>query len=149
MKTRFFLTSILLLLFLSIGFAWLTLKASSQPAAQIFHATIRHDCAPWDGAAFTINIDLQHGNSLTISIWQSPSSALPSAYTFPDSTRQIGNALLLDPTGQAESITGTVTFTHLDEEYPVEGNFKFVTASGAQIIGIFIAQWDYQVVLCG
>lgn len=84
-----------------------------------------------------------------ISIWQSPSSALPATFTFPDSTGQVGNAMLLDQTGKAESVTGTVSFTHMDEEYPVEGNFNFVTASGTQIVGIFKAQWDYQVMLCG
>lgn len=149
MKTRFFLTRIMLLLFLSLGFGWWLFKTSPRPAPQVFTAIIRRDCAPWDGAAFTTNIDLQNGNSLTISIWQSPSSSLSSTYIFPDSTGQIGNALLLAPTGNAESITGTISFTHLDEEYPVEGNFKFTTATGNQIVGIFKAQWDYQVMLCG
>jgi hypothetical protein len=149
MKNRLLLTSTLLLLFSSLGFARLMFKTSNQPAAQTFHATITRDCAPWDGGAFAVKVDLPNGNILDISIWQSPSITFPTAYTFPDSTGQVGNAILIYPAGEPESLKGTVSFTRVEEAYPLEGNFKFVTASGSQIAGIVKAEWDYQIVLCG
>ncbi len=149
MKNRFFLTGILLLVSSSFGFAWWRFNSGYPSTSQTFHATITRDCAPWDGAAFTVKINLPHGKILDISIWQSPPIAFPTTYTFPDSTAQIGNTNLIFASGNAEPLSGTAFFSSIDEAHPVNGHFKFRMPDGTQIAGIFNAEWDYQLVLCG
>jgi hypothetical protein len=137
------------LLILFFGITIFIFLSRGQPTEQVFNATIQLDCAPWDGSAFTVQIPLNRGDLIHISIWKAPTITFPTTYTFPDATGQIGNAILIYPTGDPELLTGTVTFTRVEETYPVEGQFKFIAANGTQLVGHFKAEWNNQVMLCG
>lgn len=120
-----------------------------QAAPQVFPATIRRDCAPWDGAAFTLSIPFQDGTLIDVSIWQSPDLVLPKRFFFPDETMQVGNAILIHPAGLSEPLTGQVFFQRVEKGSPVEGWFRFTSQEGGQFEGRFHAEWDDQVILCG
>jgi hypothetical protein len=149
MKLRIHFFIIIGFLILLLGIAWYSLPGRKHEPAQIFPATISRDCAPWDGAAFTVKIPLDPGGSLVISIWQAPDIKFPKSFSFPDETRQVGNAILMPPAGLPEQLTGTVFFTHVNDREPVEGEYQFLTGTGRQFRGQFQAEWDDQMALCG
>lgn len=149
MKTRFLLILFSLLLAIAlIGFFY-SYSGPGRQALQVFPATVNRDCAPWDGAAFTVKISMPDGRTLDLSIWQSPEISLPSTFTFPDKTGQAGNALLILSSGMPEQLTGEVRFQRVRQGTPVEGRFSLKSASGEQFQGTFVAEWDDQIVLCG
>jgi hypothetical protein len=94
MKPRTPLAIAISLLILILGIALFTFSRQNQEALQTFHATVNRDCAPWDGAAFTVSIPLGDGTIIDLSIWKSSDIRLPTTYSFPDETGQVGNALL-------------------------------------------------------
>jgi hypothetical protein len=147
LRVQFFI--IVGLLILLLGIARYSFPGRKQELAQIFPAVINRDCAPWDGAAFTVKIPLDPGGSLDISIWQAPDIKFPKSFSFPDETGQVGNAILVPPVGLPEQLTGTVFFTHVDVRDPVEGEFQFLTETGQRFRGQFQAEWDARMVLCG
>ena len=116
---------------------------------QVFPATINRDCAPWDGAAFTVSIPYDSKSKVTISIWQSPDIKLPFTFSFPDETRQIGFAYILPELDPLEELTGKVTFWRVEQDVPVEGEFDFMTQRGKHFKGKFKAEWGNQIVMCG
>jgi hypothetical protein len=149
MKPRFLLILFSLLLAIAlIGFFY-SYSAPGWQAPQVFPATVNRDCAPWDGAAFSVKISMPNGPALDLSIWQSPDISLPTKFTFPGKTGQGGNALLVLPSGMPEQLTGEVRFQSVRPGTPVEGRFSLKSASGEQFQGTFVAQWDEQIVLCG
>ncbi|HEX9332362.1 MAG TPA: hypothetical protein VF896_10760 [Anaerolineales bacterium] len=146
-RTQFFMALGFLLLIL--GIAWVTFPERNQELAQVFPATINRDCAPWDGAAFTVSIPMSEGASIAISIYQSPDIKLPVTFSFPDETMSVGNVIYLPKVGSSEQLTGKVSFQRVIENSLVEGKFKFVTERGEQFIGRFQAEWKNQPMYCG
>src|SRR5687768_7811837 len=83
-RTQFYIAIVLLTLILGIGL--FTFSTRNQHPVHVFTATINRDCAPWDGAAFTVSIPYDSVSTITISIWQSPDIKFPSTFSFPDPT---------------------------------------------------------------
>jgi hypothetical protein len=137
-RTQFFITVALLIL----GMAWLTY-------ATIFPSTINRDCAPWDGAAFTLSISMEDGTVIYVSIWQSPDIKLPVIFSIPDETGQIGVAYILPEPDTFHELSGEVSFRRVEVGIPVEGVFDLETESGEQFKGKFKAEWGNEVVYCG
>ena len=146
-RTRFFIAIGLLILVL--GIALFTFSTRNQEPAQVFPAAINRDCAPWDGAAFTLSFRYDPVTTITISIWQPPSFTFPVTFSFPDETGRDGIAYSLPELGPLEELTGTVTFRRVQEGLPVEGEFNFTTESGKLFKGRFNAEWGNEVVYCG
>ena len=146
-QTQFFIAIGLLILVL--GIASFTFSTRNQQPVQVFPATINRDCAPWDGAAFTVSIPYDSGSVINISIWQSPDIKFPSTFSFPDETGQIGFAYTLPELDPLEELTGKVTFWRVEQDVPVEGEFNFMTQRGKQFNGKFKAEWGNEVVYCG
>jgi hypothetical protein len=132
-----------------LGVALFTYDPDDHSTWTAFPATIQRDCAPWDGAAFTVAISLEDGTAIDVSIWQSPDIQFPKTFSFPDDTGQVGNAGLIRPTGLPDPLTGTVSFTRVDPSRMVEGTFDLQDEKGNQYKGTFNAGWDDQIMLCG
>ena len=147
MKSQTLLTITLVLLIL--GIALFTFSMRNQEPAQTFSATVNRDCAPWDGAAFTLSVPLKDGNAISISIWQTPAIKSPVAFSFPDNTGQVGNATLILANENYEALTGDVRFEGVGEGMPIEGRYNFTSEGGEQLIGRFKAEWGSQIMLCG
>ena len=147
MAPRNQLLLIVAVLALFLGIALLTFLRWDEEPAQVYPATIDRDCAPWDGAAFTVSIPLDNGG-IRISIYRSPELRLPATFTFPDETLMEGNASLLLPIAMPEPLNGRVSFLRVEHGIPVEGAFDLVTQSGREFKGKFQAEWGNQVVYC-
>src|SRR5687768_9388569 len=109
MKTRTQYFIAISLLILALGIAWyITFSTRDHEPMQVFPATVNRDCAPWDGAAFTISIPTDTVSTIHISIWQSPDIKRSAIFSFPDETGRIGNAIHNTQPGSPEQLTGTV-----------------------------------------
>ena len=149
MKSQTRIRVVLGLSILIVGISLFAYAIRIQRSTQVFPATVNRDCAPWDGAAFTVRIALSGGDIIDISIWQSPEIKFPVTFSFPDNTGQVGNAILNHPVGLPEPMSGTVFFWRVDRENPVEGKFDFVTETGERFEGQFKAEWENQTMMCG
>ncbi len=145
-RNRFFL--VLGAIILVLGIALYTFLQSDQAPVQIFPATIHRDCAPWDGSAFTVQIPLQSGTVIDISIWQSPEINFPKTFSFPDTSGQVGNAILIPSAGVPQPLSGTVSFSRVDASIVVEGEFDLSDEAGNQFKGNFNAEWQELMMLC-
>lgn len=125
---------------------WFRFSAQTHDTAQVFPATINRDCAPWDGAAFTVSIPL-NGLVMDISVYQSPDIRFPITFSFPDQTT--GRAMTILQVGLPEELSGSVTFQRVEQRSPVEGKFDLVTNTGQQYKGRFIAEWGNETEYCG
>ena len=137
------------LIILLLGVTWLSYSRQGQEPAQVFPATINRDCAPWDGAAFTLSIPTEDAIIIHVSIWQSPDIKLPVTFTFPDETSQIGFAYIQPELDPLQQLSGEISFLRVEDGSPVEGEFSFTTESGKQFKGKLNAKWGDQVVYCG
>lgn len=144
-RTLFFIALGLLIL----GIGWYTFSARNQEPAQIFPATVNRDCAPWDGSAFTVSIHYDPTTTLTIFIWEAPDINIPTTFTFPDDTGQVGTAYILPELGPYQPLSGTVFFWRVEEQNPVKGRFEFITETGQRFEGQFAAEWENTIALCG
>jgi hypothetical protein len=149
MKTRIQYLMAIGLLILVFWFAWYIFPTQDREPVQTFPATVNRDCAPWDGAAFTISIPYDSLSTIQVSIWQSPDIKVPASFSFPDETGRIGNASLITQLGSAEQLAGAVFIRSVEEGIPVEGEFNLVTQAGRQFKGKFMASWGDLVVMCG
>lgn len=152
MKTQTQLILILAVVALVLGAAWYTYPRPGQAPdvpAQALPATIQNDCAPWDGAAFSVSIPLQGGDSLSISIWQAPDLAGPKTFAFPDGTGQVGNASLMRASGFPDELSGSVSFPSVKAGEPVQGTFDLTTQTGQHFSGTFQAEWQEMTLMCG
>jgi hypothetical protein len=149
MKPRPVLILLSLLLVIVLIGIFYSYSAPGAETLQTLPATVNRDCAPWDGAAFTVKVSMPDGRTLDLSIWQSPEITFPTSFTFPDKTGQIGNALLLPPSGTPEQLTGEVWFQSVRQGTPVEGRISLISERGEPFQGTFVAEWDDQIVLCG
>jgi hypothetical protein len=149
MKSRIFLSVLLILLLISVSAIWFFRRADIESPAQVFPATVERDCAPWDGSAFTVSIPWRDGSSVSISMYRSPDIKLPSRYSFPDEAMSEGNVYLRMPEGSLATLTGDVWFQRVAEGMPVEGSFQLTSESEAQFQGKFFAEWGEAIVYCG
>jgi hypothetical protein len=140
---------ILVIGLLILGVALFTFFARNQPALQTFSATAHRDCAPWDGAAFTLAIPYESGMLIYVSIWRSPEFLFPTTFTFPDETGQLGTAYLLPEVDPLTLLRGQVTLKRVEEGMPLEGRFSFASEGGGRFEGQFHAEWDDQIIMCG
>ena len=134
---------------LILGIALFTFSARNQEPAQIFPATVSRDCAPWDGSAFTVSIRYDPTTTITILIWQSPDIKIPTTFTFPDDTGQVGTAYILPELDPLQQLRGTIFFWQVEEGRPIGGRFELVTEAGQRFEGQFKAEWENQMALCG
>jgi len=147
MKSRtFFIIAISLFI---LGVALFTFFNRDQESSQAFPASVTRDCAPWDGAAFTVRVPMEAGKVISISIWQEPDIKFPVTFSFPDNTGQIGNAYQRSTPDEYGQLSGKVSFSRVNRENPIEGEFELTNEKGEKFIGKFIAEWDDQVVMCG
>jgi hypothetical protein len=136
----------------ALGLLWLAAGRSNGPGAgnpRVFAAVINRDCAPWDGAAFTVSISYDPMVTVTISIWQSPDIKYPATFRFPDQTGRAGQAYYLPEPDALEPLTGTVTFDRVEQGLPVEGQFNLTAGRGRPFKGNFTAEWGNGIVYCG
>ena len=120
--------------------------APGQPA---YPAVIQADCAPWDGAAFTLSIPFDTGRLARISIYRAPDLPSRTTFSFPDPTGRVGNAMYQPEFGEPQTASGTVTFYASQTGAPTEGEFDLLTADGLRLRGMFHAEWLANQVLCG
>jgi hypothetical protein len=149
MKFRTQLYALLGLLVVVLGFLWFYFTAQEWESIKVFDATINRDCAPWDGAAFTLSIPDGSGAFIDVSIWQSPDFIFPVTFSFPDQTGRVGNAVYRSADGSFEALSGKVFFWRVEQGIPVEGEFNLVTGAGQQFKGKFKANWGDFLALCG
>lgn len=138
-----------LVILIALGGIFLFYSLPKQEPVQLFPATVNRDCAPWDGAAFTVSIRYDPTTTITISIWQSPDINFPTTFSFPDETGQIGYAYVLPQLDPLEELSGEVFFLRVDEGMLIEGRFNFTSERGGQFEGRFIAEWGNEVIYCG
>lgn len=119
-----------------------------QEPLEVFPATIQRDCAPWDGAAFTVSIPLEQ-SAIRISVYRSPEIRLPVTFSFPDETLREGSAALHTLNAVPDPLTGTVRFERVEAGKPVEGRFSLRSESGESLMGRFVAEWRNEIILCG
>lgn len=149
-RTSLLLLSILILIALG-GIYYVFTSLSNQEPAQVFPATVNRDCAPWDGAAFTVAVRHGSGNVIYITIWQAPDIKFPTTFPMPDDAEaeQDGHAYILPELGPFTPLHGEVSFQGLSVGEPVGGRFRLTSAGGEVFEGRFIAEWGDQVVYCG
>jgi hypothetical protein len=132
-----------------LGIALITFLDREQEPLQTFSARINNDCAPWDGAAFTVSVQYDPQTVIYISIYQSPIIEFPSTFSIPDEYGQIVYAYILPELGPYTILNGKVSFQRVSVDEPVEGRFTFMSEGGEQFEGQFIAEWQNEVVYCG
>jgi len=112
------------------------------------------DCAPWDGAAFTIVIGRPGSNTvdpehawMRISIWHDADSRHGATYRFPDRDGKTG---AVEYGGTAfPSVTGTVSFPRRGSADEISGAFDFVAGDGHRVAGSFRGKWNPRKAMCG
>jgi hypothetical protein len=149
MKSRIPLYVLIAFIMIALASVWFLIPSKNREPLQSFPATIDRDCAPWDGAAFSVSIPVNDGAVINISIYQAPDIRLPVTFSFPDETMPDGNALLLLPVGLPEQLTGKVWFQRVEEGNSVEGRFNLTSERGGHFNGNFRAEWGDKVVYCG
>jgi hypothetical protein len=150
--------------FLMSGLAWLLVcltgskvKAADAPAVgPVVQATIYFSFAPWDGAAYDIEIPLEHADdvaqpNIRINIWNYPEFPKPKTIHFSGKEDDGGGPSMGD--GRAlfqanlnksmpESLVGSVSFKTLQSDSPVSGSYEFATLDGKRKFkGSFQAAW--------
>jgi len=128
---------------------WFYFTASTPRDSALLRASVRPDCAPWDGTAYTIDIPYPAGSAIEISIWKSPDSALPLTYSFPDASGRVGTAVYRSAFGSDQPLYGEITLRPFKLGDALEGRFRFKLESGNQFAGEFSADWLDQPVACG
>ncbi|HET6847099.1 MAG TPA: hypothetical protein VFH29_09710 [Anaerolineales bacterium] len=137
---------------LCLPLASFVLSACTTPAvpnAPTYPAVIQADCAPWDGAAFTLSIPFDTGRLARVSIYRAPDLPSRTRFSFPDATGRIGNAIYQPEFGEAQTITGSLTFDAVRRDAPASGEFDWQTADGLRMRGRFNAKWIQGQALCG
>ena len=150
--------------FLIAGLAWLLVclpgsrvRAADTPSAgPVDHATIYFSFAPWDCAAYDIEIPLERADGaaqpyIRINIWGYPEFPEPKTIHFSGKEDPGGGPLRGD--GRAlfqanlnksmpERLAGSVSFTSLQNDLPVSGSYEFATLDGKRTFkGRFQAAW--------
>jgi hypothetical protein len=150
--------------FLMSGLAWLLVclpgsqvRAADAPSAgPVDQATIYFSFAPWDGAAYDIEIPLERADdaahpSIRINIWGYPEFPEPKTIHFTGKedpgggpSKGDGRALFQANLNKSmpERLAGSVSFETLKNDSPVSGSFEFATLDGKRTFkGRFQAAW--------
>ena len=143
------LQALVVLGLIALGALWLLSTLKPEKPTPLYPATIHRDCAPWDGAAFTVSIAWREAATLYVSIYQSPEITHPVTFSFPDETMRIGNAYLLRPDGSPEQLAGKIFFERVHVGQSVEGRFDLISTRGQKFRGTFRAEWGSQMAYCG
>jgi hypothetical protein len=124
---------------------------SPTPQSSAWHGVVVRDCAPWDGAAFTLSIPLDTGRLLIVSVFQAPDLRRSTTFTFPDPTGRLGNAVYRPEPGMGadETLTGTITFQAVQAGLPVQGQMHLNSTSSGAFNGSFTAEWGNTTAYCG
>ena len=119
-------------------------------------ATIYFSFAPWDGAAYDIEIPLEHADDgaqpfIRINIWGYPEFPKPKSIHFSGKedagggpSRGDGRALFQSNLNRSipETLVGSVSFKVLQHDCPVSGSYEFATLDGKRKFkGGFQATW--------
>ena len=144
-RTLFFAAAALIVMVAAILFMF---QVRVEEPLPLFPASVDRDCAPWDGAAFTVSIPLED-EMIEISIYQPPDIQRFVRFSFPDETLREGHALLVLPVDVPETLTGQVSFQRVEQGVPVDGQFDLSTAAGRHFKGAFLAEWGNETVYCG
>jgi hypothetical protein len=130
--------------------------ADAQAAAPAKPATIYFSFAPWDGAAYDLEIPLQNGADaaepyIRIDIWGYPEFPDPETIHFTGKedagggpSKGEGRALFQSNLNKSmpESLAGTVSFKTLKKDSPVLGGYELATMDGKKVFrGSFQALW--------
>jgi hypothetical protein len=150
--------------YLVSGLSWLLVCIIGSPikaadawaVGPVDQAIIYFSFAPWDGAAYDIEIPLGHADDaaqpmIRINIWGYPQFPEPKTIHFSGKedagggpSRGDGRALFqanLNKT-MPERLVGSVSFKSLQNDQPVSGNYEFVTLDGKRKFkGGFQAAW--------
>jgi hypothetical protein len=150
--------------YLMSGLSWLVvcivgsrIKAADAPeVVPVDRAMIYFSFAPWDGAAYDIEIPLERADdavqpSIRISIWGYPQFSEPKTIHFSGKedagggpARGDGRAIFQANLNKTtpEPLVGSVSFRNLKNEHPVSGSFEFSTLDGKKTFkGSFQAAW--------
>jgi hypothetical protein len=150
--------------FLLSGLAWLLvclagsqIKAADAPAVRpVGQAIIYFSFAPWDGAAYDIEIPLEHADDavqpiIRIDIWGYPQFPEPKTIQFSGKedagggpSRGDGRALFQANLNKSmpEPLVGSVSFKTLQNDRQVSGSYEFATLDGKRKFkGSFKAAW--------
>ncbi len=135
----------------------LRVRAADAPAAGLIGpATIYYSSAPWDGAAYALEIlseprDNGAQSSIRINIWGYPEFPKPTTIHFSGledagggPSRGDGRALFQANFNKSmpERLVGSVSFTSLQGDHPVSGSYEFATLDGKRRFkGSFQAAW--------
>ena len=146
------------------GLAWLLvclagsqIKAAEAAAARpVDQAIIYFSFAPWDGAAYDIEIPLEHADDavqpiIRVNIWGYPQFLEPKTIKFSGKedagggpSRGDGLALFQAKLNKSmpERLVGSVSFETLQSDHPVSGSYEFATLDGKRKFkGSFQAAW--------
>lgn len=149
MKPHRRLVLLIILFVIALGGIFYFYSLPNQESEKIFPATVSRDCAPWDGSAFTVTVQLDMETIVFISIWRSPDIPSPSTFELLDKNQQIGEAYLLPTSGMRIELSGKVWFQHVEEGTPIEGRFRLTSERGEAYEGGFTAEWESPTVYCG
>ena len=128
---------------------------SRQGDVSTFYAEIQRDCAPWDGAAFSVSIQPVAGLKkidvpfIHVAIWQAPNLRGSAKFAFPDLTGKIGAAYIQTRSESVTPLRGTISFRRVMPNEIVEGQFDFLDPNGKRYSGKFAATWNGKIALCG
>ncbi len=119
-------------------------------------ATIYYSAAPWDGAAYAIEIPLEQTKDasqpfIRVNIWGNPEFAAPKTLSFSGKEdpgggpgKGIGRAsyqAILNKSGP-EKLAGSISFISLQKDQPASGSYDFETVDGKRKFkGNFQAAW--------
>jgi hypothetical protein len=120
-----------------------------QPTGRPNPATVDADCAPWDGAAFTVTVPYGGGDSIRISIYHAPDFKRPTQFMLPEEIGKDGNATYQTAAGEYQMLRGRIWFDRVESGRLVEGSYVLETESEAQFSGRFVATWGTTGVPCG
>jgi hypothetical protein len=136
------------------------LKAADAPAVvPASQATIYYSFAPWDGAAYDLEIPLGHVDDavqpcIRISIWGYPEFPDPKTIHFSGKEDAGGGPLRGDGIAHfqfnlnksmPERLVGSVSFKNLGSDSPVSGSYELATLDGKRVFrGNFQAAWGNQ-----
>ena len=155
MNVRFFIVGAMACLLASLTSSPIT--AAETPASRTqAHATIYFSAAPWDGAAYAIEIPLEQTKEasqpyIRINIWGNPEFSEPKTFSFSGKEDPGGGPA--KGSGRAsyqavlnkswpENLAGSVTFKTLQNDHPVSGSYELATLDGKKkFTGNFKAAW--------
>lgn len=150
--------------FMMCGLAWpliclagsQTKPADAPAVGPVDQAIIYFSFAPWDGAAYDVEIPLEHLDDavrpiIRINIWGYPEFPEPKIIHFSGKedagggpSRGDGRALFQANLNKSmpESLVGSVSLKNLQHDSPVSGSYEFATLDGKRKFkGSFQAAW--------